>query len=129
MGLMILSTFISYKPILTALLYGIPNTVILSFGIYHTFNIMLWKMIYFYLMCYYIKIKSNLINDRIINLMQKINSIKIKNIMKALNRLYVEINEYNTTYWSKFLLSVWIIFGSVIVVLIYIILFKYFIIF
>ena len=43
--------------------------------------------------------------------------------MKELNRLYVEINEYNTTYWSKFLLSVWITCGFVIVINIFIALF------
>src|SRR6202000_501065 len=103
------------------ILYGLLNSVLFSFLAFNTFNILLWKMNYFYLLCYYLKIKIISINNKIINSKRRINSKNINSIMKELNRLYVEINEYNTTYWSKFLLSVWLLFGSVIVILIYII--------
>ena len=56
MGLYVLITFISYKPILTALLYGIPNSVMNSFVIFHMFNIVFNQMIYFYLLCCYLKL-------------------------------------------------------------------------
>ena len=40
-------------------------------------------------------------------------NIIIKNIF-SLDSLYSEINEYNTKLWSKYLLTIWLIMGSLI---------------
>jgi len=33
-------------------------------------------------------------------------------LIKSLNSLYLEINDYNNNYWSKFLFSIWMIFSA-----------------
>ena len=40
-------------------------------------------------------------------------------IISSLNAIYNEINEYNTNYWSKYLLSIWLLHGSVVTIVLY----------
>ena len=49
---------------------------------------------------------------------------RIREILHSFDVIYREINEYNTTYWSKFLASVWIFFGSIVIFLNYIAVFS-----
>ncbi len=51
------------------------------------------------------------------------NTSQIKTIISSLNLIYNEINEYNTSYWSKYLLSIWLFQGTVIINTLYFILF------
>ncbi len=44
-------------------------------------------------------------------------------MIRSLNSIYSEINEYNTKFWSKYLLSIWLIMGSVIKMTLVIIIF------
>jgi uncharacterized membrane protein len=39
--------------------------------------------------------------------------------MRSLNQIYSEINEYDTTFWSKYIFNVWFIYGSVISIALY----------
>ena len=76
-------------------------------------------MFYFYIICLYLKIKINSLNDRLIEMNRSKQFMRIRGILKAFDSLYVEINEYNTTFWSKFLFAFWLIFGSIFVLLLY----------
>ena len=49
---------------------------------------------------------------------------KINQILQSLDAIYFEINEYNSTYWSQFLFTIWLFFGVVIVNMIYLVLFA-----
>ena len=49
---------------------------------------------------------------------------RINSILYSYNSLFLEINEYNTTYWSKFLFNIWFFFGIFIVFTIYIVFFT-----
>ena len=44
---------------------------------------------------------------------------KITPTLNKINKLFAEIDDYNDTYFSKFLFSFWLFFGSVIVLSIY----------
>ncbi len=77
---------------------------------------------HFYLICRYINIKLKELNQmiKLINDSKlKTNSSYIKKLMLSLNSIYYEINEYNTSYWSKYLLTIWLFHGSVIVNILY----------
>ena len=76
------------------------------------------QLLLFFIICKYFKIKFEEQNERVKKI-QTINPNRIKNILHSYDKLYREINEYNTTYWSKFLFSIWFFFGVFIVVLIY----------
>ena len=93
-----------------------------SLWLYHTQNIITIQLLLFFIICKYFKIKFE-VQNKIIEKIRSINTNRIKNILYSYDRLYREINEYNTTYWSKFLFSIWFCFGVFIVVLIYLLIF------
>ena len=81
------------------------------------------KVAYFFYICKYLKLKVQ-------NLNQELNDIRSKNdfntlpkILHSLDALYREIDEFNTTYWSKFLLIIWLFFGTLCVTITYICIF------
>src|ERR1700761_4952822 len=49
--------------------------------------------------------------------------IRIRETLQSFDSLYNEINEYNTTFWSKFLFAFWLTVGSCDVLLLYITIF------
>ena len=107
------------KPIET-LLYGIPNSMLLSLFVLYVCNICFTQMFYFYIICLYLKIKINSLNERLIEMNRSKQFMRIRGILKAFDSLYVEINEYNTTFWSKFLFAFWLSLGSIWVLMLYI---------
>lgn len=52
-------------------------------------------------------------------MMTKKKFLRIDATLHSLNRLYREIDEYNRSYWSKFLANVWFLFGLFLDLLIY----------
>ena len=57
-------------------------------------------------MCFYINSKIRSINKRIVTSLmneRQIKRIKISEILKELDSVYLEITEYNDNHWSKFL--------------------------
>ena len=51
-------------------------------------------------------------------------TLRIRNILHSYDALYREIDEYNTTYWSQFLFSVWLFFGVFLVIAISLLFFN-----
>ena len=107
-GFLILYPYLMNTTILETILYGMPNLIAVSLIAYTNYNISVWSLTYFYILCYYIKIK-------ITNIQTNSKNVKTLQLISSLNKLYIEINEYNTTYWSKYLMSVWFLLGLVIV--------------
>jgi len=73
-----------------------------------------------------LKSKILLINTKLKSIIEK-RSICNKNVMKfirELNAIYYEINEYNSNYWSKFLLIIWFTISSIIALLTFVMLFS-----
>ena len=50
--------------------------------------------------------------------------IRIRETLQSFDSLYSEINEYNTTFWSKILCSFWTLLGTIIVFFLHIFLFT-----
>ena len=99
------------------ILYGVPNALFMTISAIHIYNIQFFHLLYFYIICHYLKIRIKTINE---NLSKKktLNIRYIESQLKALNSLYLEINEYNSQFWSKFLIMFWATQGSYIVFLI-----------
>jgi len=103
--------------ILDIILFGIPHSLLFTCCCYFIFNINLWNVTYFYLVCHYIKIKLREVNQSLKNKIKnkvRITSGYTTQIIKNLTSIYYEINDYNNNFWSKYLLSIWLILGSVI---------------
>ena len=97
-----------------------------SIHTYYFFNIITSLLIYFIIICKYIVFKLNNLNSQLSQLSQSksIDNNRIRNILHSYDALYREIDEYNTTYWSQFLFSVWLFFGIFIVLGLYLIFFT-----
>ena len=108
----------------TTIVYGIPNSLMITISAHHLCNIMYGQLIYFYILCRYLRLKLKNLNESVLQMKRGIRFIRIQNILHSFNEIYLEINEYNTTYWSKFLFNIWIIFGSIIILLLHTLLFK-----
>ena len=84
---------------------------------YNAFTLCLWHLTYFCILCYYLRIKIRSLN---------ISLEKRQNVMKVLisfNELYKEIEEYNTNFWSKYLLCIWSLLGFDLISAIFLIIF------
>ena len=86
-----------------------------------------YQFIYFYIICKYLKIKINNLNQRILKMKTTIlftSIVYIPNILFSFDELFREIANYNATYWSKFLFIIWFYFGFAIILVLYISIFS-----
>jgi len=120
-----LSLFYQYymsQSIVGIVLIGIPHCIITYIAVHYLSNVLHWQILYFCLICYYMKYKIFIVNKNleINSKSQKIFKIRPSiDLIKSLNSFYMEINEYNNNYWSKFLFLIWITFFLIIDSLIY----------
>ena len=103
--------------------FGIYNAILLFFWANHYFNLFLYQFFVFYIICLYLKMKINSLNERLIEMKRRKRFIRIRETLQSFDSLYLEINEYNTTFWSKFLILIWLIFSSQITLILNLILF------
>ncbi len=95
----------------TPSLYWIQFLSALLFTVfsYHSFNINLSQMTYFYIICLYLKLKLRNANNSIIKSFEKkykMTNYKMKSILKSLDSIIFEINIHNNDFWSKYLMIV-----------------------
>ncbi len=84
----------------------IPWGLIYALFVYFSANFIVYQVVYFYLICYYLKIKLIHENNRIKNKIvsrSRINNSEIKSILNSLNAIHSEIDEFNSNHWNKFL--------------------------
>ena len=80
-------------------------------------SINFWQIFYFRLICRYIYIKFKESNDFVFQLIFRRKLIKWEQILiiiRYLDAKYSELDECNQEIWSKYLLSIWIIVGTLI---------------
>ena len=85
---------------------------------YHGFNILLLHGFYFHIICQYLSIKQAEINGALFSLRDQPNATTPR-IFRRLYALYSEISDYNETFWSKYLLTLWLSLGSINVMMLY----------
>ena len=119
--LFIISCYIFYSNFFEVIFYGIPNAVLFVIWARYSWNIFGYQFMSFYIICLYLKLKINVLNENILLMIEKKRFIRIRETLQSFDSLYSEINEYNTTFWSKFLFVFWLNFGSIVTILIYIV--------
>ena len=118
--------FVSYalnENLSSVLIYGIANSLILALFVYYFSNIIIFQFAYFYYLCKYLRIKLKNLNTELDAIHKNKCFTRIHRILWFFDALYREIDEYNTTYWSKYLLIIWLFFGVYCLLTIYIIVF------
>src|SRR6202012_1845055 len=99
----------------------------LSLGSQYVINIMCSQISYFYIICYYLKLKQREVNNYLRKVIKNKERIKIFNsnqMIAKLNKIYEEIKECDSVFWSKFLALVWVLCTADISFVIYLILFS-----
>ncbi len=93
------------------LCYGLPHTLVYSLFVYYVFDTNMWNFTFFYLICRYTKIKLKISNASIPTDAKQGMYLKLCSTLVNVHR---EVIRLNATYWSKYLLSIWIIFALAI---------------
>jgi hypothetical protein len=104
------------------ILYIIPMNIIYVFTGYLAFSIILYQIVYFFLICYYIRIKTKECNNKIRYYIKNriaLNNKRAKSLMTDLNSIYSEIEDYNQNFWSQYLFWVWLLYSTIINMFVY----------
>ena len=117
----VLTFYIAHFGWTTALTGALYPALFTSIWGYYCFNILTIQLLMFYILCEYFILKLDKCNERLMNT-KRINSRRIRNILRSFDDLYYEITEFNDTYWSKFLFVIWSTFGGFLVFMIHVIL-------
>lgn len=103
---------------LEVIVFGVPNAFFFALIGYHGFYILLLHGFYFYLICCYLDIKITEKNATILRLIQKPRGTN-QTLFKSLYAIYDEIFDYNDSFWSKYLLTLWLTLGAINVILLF----------
>ena len=112
----------SYNFISSLIIFIYP-AIFNSLWCYYIFNLLSTQILIFYILCKYFLIKLKEMN-RLLKKEKRMNTNRIRNILRSFDALYREIYEYNTTFLSKFLLIIWLLFGIIIIFMIFIVIFT-----
>jgi hypothetical protein len=102
---------------LDTIIFGIPHSLLYAMGIHFVCTVNIWQLFYFRLICRYIKIKFKESNDFVSQLIFKRKLIKWQQVLRIIRNLDVknsELDKCNREIWSKCLLSIWLILGTII---------------
>ena len=105
------------------IIYIVINSIQTMYLVYIVVNLITYQILYLHIICTYLEIKIKSLNNIIFEMKKQNYFFKIRTILRTYDRIYREINEYNTTYWSKFLANIWFFFGMINILLIYTIFF------
>ena len=93
------------------LVFVLPNTIWCDLFAHYCYCFFLYQMAYLFIMCSYLKMKIGSVEEELKQtIKQRRRSLLI--IIKKMYDIFKEIDEYNTTYWSKYLFVFWLIFGT-----------------
>ena len=128
-----ISFFISFFSYITRLsvaefiLLGLPHTAFFGLGSLYIYNTICTQILYFFVISHYLKLKQRGINYYLmyaIDNKHRIISLKIiiyntNGMIAKLNQIYLEIKEYDSNFWSKFLAIIWATITAIIAMIIF----------
>lgn len=92
-----------YFDLLILVIYGIPWDILVSFHAMLSQSLFNLYLFYFYLICYYLKLKLKRNHQRLIQITKSQNYISFNHVMKLmlnLDKINHEIKQINTEFWS-----------------------------
>ena len=120
-ALFVIPLYLLNYTLIETIVYGVPNALLFMIFSHHAFNITFYQVAYFYILCHYIHIRVDNIKKQTYG---SVNWEKISKLFKSIDSVCVDVNEYNSGFWSKFLLCFWITVGSADVCYLFMIIFK-----
>ena len=101
--------------LIESLCYGVPNSIIYAIWAVYSTNLVIYQLLILIIISSYLKMKINSLNERLLEIQRRKRFIRIRETLQSFDSLYSEINEYNTTFWSKILFFYWTILGTMVV--------------
>ena len=111
------------RPIVV-LMYGIPNSILLSLLGYYYTNMYFFQFLFFLTICSYLKHKINGLNETAKQMIRNKRFANIGGLLRRNHWLCDEINEYDDKYWSKFLFVFWLTSGINLTLILFITIFS-----
>ena len=106
-GIILYSNLLFVKQSLIQLLFiTIPWIISYGFWCYFLANFIVYQNSYFFIICYYLKIKIKSFNKEISTVMKSRKGktrIQFLSIIRSFNSIHNEIKEFNENYWSEYL--------------------------
>ena len=112
-----------FEDLTTVFVFGVPNTLLFAFWAYYLYMSVDIPFIFFYIICKYLYLKTQVLNRRIKKL-EGTRTLRVRLILRAFDSIYLELKKYNSTYLSMYLLIIWFFLGSGVVFLTYIACFE-----
>ena len=107
-----------------SMFWAIPNSIFYMIMTIYAVIIITTQLLVFYIICSYLKLKINALNKSLSEMRERKDFSKIGQMFQTFDSLNSEINEYNDTFWSKFLGVFWQTFGVYLVIVLYCCLFA-----
>ena len=117
--ILVYTVYVLFCTPMETLLYGVPNNLLFVSTVYYSSETNLFQVLYFYLICHYLKLRIKAIHKTIEEMIKNKNVLNFGSVLKSLNEVTVEIDEYNQTFWSKFMFGFWMTVGAQIVLFLF----------
>ena len=119
-----MTCFILYEDLISIVIYGVPHSLLWAIFVHQFAAEILLQIFYCYMICVYLKSKIRDLNQ-ILNIGNKQNKniSGVQRILEKFDSIYEEIDEYNTTYWSKLLFISWLYLGSIATIILFVVVF------
>ena len=107
--IMLINALLNFIPLMATykwyqlILFGFPWSITYSVTLYFSLKIFTYQILYFYIICFYLKSKLKVSNNKI-KFQTKFKSrrfTEILSLIKSLDMIYKEITEQNKKYWSN----------------------------
>lgn len=121
-SLMCFSSLVFKNSVMDIVLIGVPHSVLFGLAVRYVMNSLCTQIFYFYILSYYLKLKQRDVDDYLRYAIDNKKDMKIMNskrVTNPLNWTYLEIIEYDSNFWSKFIGVVWSASNTVIALVIF----------
>jgi hypothetical protein len=118
---------LNYEHIYQFIFYGIPWSLIVGFSFHYISCYLYWHISYFYIICFYLKMKFKSLSNEIkvkIERNSRITNNFVKYLVNSYNRIFREVHDYNDNYWSLYLFWVLTTFLTAINTCLFIMIFS-----
>ena len=122
-----ISSFLHKVSSLEAIFLAFTHSLIAALVTLYIYSGIGSQMFYFYIICYYLKLKQREVNNYLRKVIKNKKRIKIFNsnqMIAKFNKIYEEIKECDSHFWSKFLALVWILCSSTVAILVFLLAFN-----
>jgi len=107
----------------TTLAYGLPAAIHLGFSGNVFLNMLGYQCLYFYMVCKYLRMKFKALKLQLISSRNKKQTRSVMKIIRSFTSIASEIQDYDDSYFSKFLFNFWFVYSLAIVLLLNIVIF------